>query len=106
MNAAISVLCALAIALALYFFVYMMAAFFAENEIEKSEFVKFKENRVEIFANYENLEYYIRCSIFACRREDTPIVVNISRQDRHFDENLYIAECFAKKHGNIRIRLI
>ena len=106
MNIAISVLCALAVALVLYFFLYAMMAFFAENEIEKSEFVKIKENCVEIFANYENLEYYIRCSIFACPRAGFPIVINIERDDRHFEYNIYIAQSFAKKHGNIRIRLV
>ena len=106
MNIAISVLCALAVALVLYFFLYAMMAFFAENEIEKSEFVKIKENCVEIFANYENLEYYIRCSIFACPRAGFPIVINIERDDRHFEDNIYIAQSFAKKHGDIRIRLV
>ena len=84
----------------------MFIAFFAENELEKSEFVKILDNRIEIFANYENLEYYIRCSMFAYAQANTVIVIHINRRDAHFDEILYIAESFAAKHGNVRCELI
>ena len=79
---------------------------FAENELEKSEFVKITNNRIEIFANYENLEYYIRCSMFAYAQQKTVIVIHIDRSDAHFDEIMYIAESFASRHGNVRCELI
>ena len=79
---------------------------YAENEIEKSEFVKITNNRIEIFANYENLEYYIRCSMFAYAQQKTVIVIHIDRSDAHFDEIMYIAESFASRHGNVRCELI
>lgn len=85
---------------------YLFISFFAENELEKSEFVKITNNRIEIFANYENLEYYIRCSMFAYAQQKTVIVIHINRSDAHFDEIMYIAESFASRHGNVRCELI
>lgn len=86
--------------------IYLFISFFAENELEKSEFVKIINNRIEIFANYENLEYYIRCSILAYAQQKTMIVICISRDDAHFDDILYIAQSFASRHGNVHCELI
>ena len=106
MNLAETVILALILASSLVTAAYLFIAFFAENELEKSEFVKILDNRIEIFANYENLEYYIRCSMFAYAQANTVIVIHINRRDAHFDEILYIAESFAAKHGNVRCELI
>lgn len=106
MKLAETVILALLLASSFATAMYLFISFFAENELEKSEFVKITNNRIEIFANYENLEYYIRCSMFAYAQQKTVIVIHINRSDAHFDEIMYIAESFASRHGNVRCELI
>ena len=106
MKLAATVIIALLLASSFATAMYLFVSFFAENELEKSEFVKITNNRIEIFANYENLEYYIRCSMFAYAQQKTVIVIHIDRSDAHFDEIMYIAESFASRHGNVRCELI
>lgn len=100
------ILLSFAISLSIVLFGYLLISFFAYNEIQKSEEVKISENSVKIFANADSLEYYIRCSMFACSGRDVLIVICLNPADRHFDEMLSIAKSFAGQYGNIRYELM
>ena len=88
MKLAETVILALLLASSFATAMYLFVSFFAENELEKSEFVKITNNRIEIFANYENLEYYIRCSMFAYAQQKTVIDTSIFILLRIKSENL------------------
>lgn len=100
------ILLSFAISLSMVLLGYLLISFFAFHEIQKSEEVKISENCVKIFANVDSLEYYIRCSMFACSGRDVVIVICLNPADRHFDEMISIARTFAKQYGNIRYELM
>lgn len=100
------ILLSFAVALGIVLLGYLLLSFFAYNEIQKSEEVKISENCVKIFANPDSLEYYIRCSMFACSGRDVIIVVCLNPADRHFEETLSIAESFAAQYANVRYELM
>lgn len=74
-------------------------AFWAESELQKSRYVLFSTNGVEIFAKGESLEYYVRVALALPYAK---ITVYVTEGD---EESAYIAESM-KKYYDFEIRYL
>ncbi|MBO5023240.1 MAG: hypothetical protein J6D11_02885 [Clostridia bacterium] len=91
------------LALAYFAFRALFSAF-AKSEVRKSDKVKKKAGTLQIYANAESLEYYIRMSLYAEPR--TAVIVNIDKNSAEAEELAYIASVFARRTKNLKINYI
>ena len=87
-------------------YLVLRAAFsrFARGELQKSERVKRKAGVLQIFADAQSLEYYIRMALLS--EPMATVIVNIDRNSKEADELLYIAGVFARNSKNLKINYI
>ncbi len=95
--------CALAVMFMYLLFRALFAAF-AGREVRKSDKVKRKAGTLQIYANAESLEYYIRMSLSAEPR--MAVIVNIDKNSAEAEELAYIAGVFARRTKNLKINYI
>lgn len=95
--------CSAVFALA-YFSFRSLFSFFAKSEVRKSNKVKRKAGTLQIYADAQSLEYYIRMALLSEPR--ATVIVNIDRNSKEADELLYIAGVFARKSKNLKINYI
>jgi hypothetical protein len=97
-----------AVSTAVFAFLYLALRFifssFAKREIEKSGKVKRKGGTLDIYADAESLEYYIRMALLAdpC----ATIIVNIDKSSSEAEELEYIAALFARRTRGLKIHYI
>ena len=93
---------------AVFAFLYIALRFifssFAKREIEKSGKVKRKGRTLDIYADAESLEYYIRMALLVYPR--ATIIVNIDKNSSEVEELEYIAAVFARSTSGFKIHYI
>ncbi|MBO5007150.1 MAG: hypothetical protein J6C89_06870 [Clostridia bacterium] len=87
-----------------YFSFRSLFSFFAKSEVRKSNKVKRKAGTLQIYADAESLEYYIRMSLSA--EPHMAVVVNIDKNSAEAEELAYIAGIFAHRTKNLKINYI
>lgn len=102
----IAVLLGAAAVFALYMLFCAFAAKFGRRELLRSGVSSEEDDAIHIYANAENLEYYIRCALMSSNLEKIRVVVNIRKNDVCRDEMIDITERLARTHKNLTYRLI
>lgn len=88
-----------------FFLIRSIAVFLAKRELSYSH-AAVCDDTIQIYAQSESLEYYIRCALVAGMDNRTQIVVNIRKDDENRDEMIDIARRFSGEHQNLTYRLI
>ncbi len=96
-------ICAVFVAV-LYLVFRIMMVLFADSELFRSELVQRKENAIEIFAEIDSLEYYLRLALAAS--DEIAIVVYIGKGCAYQDEMTDIVTRMHREHKNVSYRLI
>ena len=90
----------------LYMLSNALASGFGRKELKRSDISSEENGAINIYANAESLEYYIRCALMSASLEKIQIVVNIRRNDISRDEMIDITERLGRTHKNLTYRLI
>lgn len=90
----------------LYMLICALAAKFGRRELMRSGVSSEDNGDINIYANAENLEYYIRCALMSSNLEQIRIVVNIRKSDASRDEMIDITQRLGRNHKNLTYRLL
>ena len=96
-------LCAACIAL-LYLLFYFLIIRYARVELSRSGAVREKD-AIQIYAEVDSLEYYLRVALAASASDRMTIVVNIPKHDRRKSEMKAIVRMMRRRHKNIFYRI-
>ena len=96
-------LCAACIAL-LYLFFYVIVVRFACAELSKSGALREKD-AIQIYAQADSLEYYLRIALAASAADHMTIIVNIPKTDSRKNERKEIVRMMRRRHKNIFYRI-
>ena len=96
-------LCAVGIAF-LYLVCYFLICRYARAELSKSGALREKDS-IQIYAEAESLEYYLRVAIAASGPNRVTIVVNIPKTDGKKNEMKDIVRMMRRRHKNIFYRM-
>ena len=91
--------------IAILFLTLVLAACFGRRELSRTS-ADMDDDTIQIFAQAESLEYYIRCALMAGTLGRVQIVVNIHREDAHRDEMIDLTCRLGREHKNLTYRLI
>jgi len=96
-------LCAAGIAL-IYLVFYFLVVRYARAELSRSGAVREKD-AIQIYADADSLEYYLRVALAASVPDRMTIVVNIPKHDRRRSEMKAIVRMMRRRHKNIFYRM-
>ena len=105
MNFWLDILIGTALAIFLYFAFRVMLLVFAEHEIDSSEETMRKNDAIEVFADVESLEYYVRVAL-AAADERMAVVVYVKKNCADKADMIDIISKLKKRHKNLSYRLI
>ena len=86
--------------LVLYFCIYE----YARAELSRSG-ASWENDAIQIYADADSLEYYLRIAIAASANDHVPIIVNISENDSRKNEMREIVRMMRRRHKNIFYRM-
>ncbi len=96
-------LCAAGVAL-VYFIFYRLIVRYASAELSKSG-ASVEDDAIQIYANADSLEYYLRIAIAANAGDRVTIIVNIPKNDGKKNEMKEIVRMMRRRHKNIFYRM-
>lgn len=102
----IAVLLGMAAVYGLYMLIQALIARFGKRELMRSGVSSEENGDINIYANAESLEYYIRCALMSSSLERVRIVVNIRKSDAAREEMIDITQRLGRTHKNLTYRLI
>ncbi len=105
MNIWLEILLAGAFLAFLYGIYCLMAVCFARYEVKHSRMIQQKEETIEIFAEAEALEYYVRVAMTASG-DRTPVVAYIQKDAEEWEEMVDIAKRLQREYPKFEFRLI
>ena len=105
MNFWLEILVSTALVLSLYFVFRVMLFLFAEHELETSLKTRQTRDAIEIFADAESLEYYVRLALVAAEGK-TEVVAYVKKDSADKADMLDIIAEMKKEHKNLSYRLI
>ena len=105
MNFWLEILVSTALVLSLYFVFRLMLFFFAEHELDASLNAQRSQDAIEIFADAESLEYYIRLALVAAE-DKTEVIVYVKKDSADKADMLDTISRMKKEHKNVSYRLI
>ena len=105
MNFWLEILVSTALILSLYFVFRVMLFLFAEHELDASLKVQRSQDAIEIFADAESLEYYIRLALVAAEGE-TEVIAYVKKDSADKADMLDTISKMKKEHKNLSYRLI
>ena len=105
MNFWLEILISTAVAIFLYFVFRILILIFASHELDRSEKIIRKEDSLEVFADADSLEYYLRCALAASDGK-VEIVVYIRKNSDDKADMLDILMKLKRNHKNLSYRLI
>ena len=86
--------------LVLYFCIYE----YARAELSRSG-ASWEDDAIQIYAEADSLEYYLRIAIAASANDHVAIIVNISENDSRKNEMKQIVRMMRRRHKNIFYRM-
>ena len=105
MNFWLEILIGAAFAVSLYFAFRMMLIIFAEHEIDSSKCAIRKKDAIEVFADAESLEYYVRLAL-AAADERMAVIVYVKKDCADKADMVDILSKLKKCHKNLNYRLV
>ncbi len=105
MNFWLEILIGVAVAIFLYFVFRVLLVIFAGRELDRSERIARKSDVIEVFADVDSLEYYVRCALTAAS-DKIEVVVYIRKDSADKDDMLDILMKLKRNHRNLSYRLI
>ena len=96
-------LCATGIAV-LYLICHFCICRYARAELSRSG-ASWEDDAIQIYAEAESLEYYLRVAIAASANDRVTIIVNISWSDRKKNEMRETVRMMRRRHKNIFYRM-
>jgi hypothetical protein len=88
----------------LYFVLYFCIYEYARAELSRSG-ASWEDDAIQIYAEADSLEYYLRIAIAANANDRVPIIVNISENDSRKNEMKQIVRMMRRRHKNIFYRM-
>lgn len=95
--------CAAGIAL-LYLVFYFLVIRYARAELSRSGAAREKDS-IQIYAEADSLEYYLRVALAASAADRMTIVVNIPKHDKRRSEMKATVRMMRRRHKNIFYRM-
>ena len=89
----------------LYFAFRAMIMIFAEHELDSSEKTIRKKDAIEVFADPESLEYYVRLALVAAEGK-TEVIAYVKKDGADKADMLDTVTKLKKNHKNLSYRLI
>ncbi len=105
MNLWLKILAAATFLVLLYGLYCLMAVLFARHELDASGIVKRQENAIEIFAEAESLEYYLRMAL-AASGESVVVVAYVKRDSADREDMIDTVMRLHREHKNLSYRLM
>lgn len=104
MNFGLEILIAALLVAFLYYVFRMIYILFARHELDASACNR-KADAIEVFADANSLEYYLRMAL-AAAEEQMAVIAYIKKESVDKDEMLDIVARFRRTHKNLSYRLI
>jgi hypothetical protein len=105
MNFWLEILIGIVFSFFLYFVFRAMILFFAERELDSSEKAIRKHDAIEVFADSESLEYYVRLALVAAEGK-TEVIAYVKKDSAVKADMLDTVTKLKKNHRNLSYRLI
>jgi hypothetical protein len=105
MNFWLEILVSAALVLSVYFVFRVMLFLFAEREVIASEKTERTEDAIEIFADAESLEYYVRLALVAAEGK-TEVIAYVKKDSADKADMLDTLAKMKNEHKNLSYRLI
>ncbi len=105
MNLWLKILAAAAFLVFLYGMYCLLAVLFARHELDASDAVKRRDDAIEIFADAESLEYYLRMAL-AASDENIAVVAYVKKDSADRDDMIDTVTRLHREHKNLSYRLI
>ena len=96
-------LCAAGVAF-IYLISHRLIVWYASAELSKSG-ASVEDDAIQIYADADSLEYYLRIAIAANADDRVTIIVNIPKSDVRKDEMKEIVRMMRRRHKNIFYRM-
>ena len=89
----------------LYFILYFLIFRYARAELSRSG-ASWEDDAIQIYAEADSLEYYLRIAIAANANDRVPIIVNISESDGKKNEMRETVRMMRRRHKNIFYKMM
>ena len=89
----------------LYLVLYFCICEYARAELSRSG-ASWEDDAIQIYAEADSLEYYLRIAIAASANDRVSIIVNISKNDNRKNEMREIVRMMRRRHKNIFYRMM
>ena len=89
----------------LYFILYFLIFRYARAELSRSG-ASWEDDAIQIYAEADSLEYYLRIAIAASANDCMQIIVNISENDSRKNEMRETVRMMRRRHKNIFYRMM
>ena len=89
----------------LYFVLYFLLCRYARAELSRGG-ASWEDDSIQIYAEADSLEYYLRIAIAASANDRVAIVVNISESDGRKNEMRETVRMMRRRHKNIFYRMM
>ena len=89
----------------LYFIFCFFICEYARAELSRSG-ASWEDDAIQIYAEADSLEYYLRIAIAASASDRVPIIVNISASDGKRNEMKQTVRMMRRRHKNIFYRMM
>jgi hypothetical protein len=96
---------ALTIVLSIYAVFHVVIQIFAQTELRKADFVKRRENAIEIYADADALEYYVRLALTVADGRIF-VVAYLKKDSAEKDDMLDTVLRFRRAHKNLSYQWI
>ena len=98
-------LCLSAAGIAFLYFIFYFCIFeYARAELARSG-ASWEDDAIQIYAEAESLEYYLRIALASSANDRVTIIVNISGSDPKKNEMKEIVRMMRRRHKNIFFRI-
>ena len=89
----------------LYFVFYFFICEYARAELSRGG-ASWEDDAIQIYADADSLEYYLRIAIAASANNHVPIIVNISENDSRKNEMRETVRMMRHRHKNIFYKIM
>lgn len=89
----------------LYLVLYFLIFRYARAELSRSG-ASWEDDAIQIYAEADSLEYYLRIAIAANANDRVPIIVNISESDGKKNEMRETVRMMRRRHKNIFYKMM
>lgn len=100
----IEILAAVFFSISVYAFLRMVCILFARHELDVSSCNR-KKDAIEVFADADSLEYYVRLALFVAEGR-IEVIAYLKKENPQKAEMLNTISCFHRTHKNLSYRWI